>query len=260
MVCCNRSRPHRARRSPPRRRCSTWSRPRASGYGCQLFVGERNSVDPSKPATVVGLGAATGPALIALPMAGPPSADPATATTDIFYALQSPVVYALHSPGGAVRPGERVSVLLPLTGSERSLVVPTAAVVYDLNGGAWVYEATGATKFVRRRIEIRSQAGDQDAGHARHRRRDEGRDGRRSRVVRHRVRGGEIACAGWCPSRSATPWSCWPWRRSARSRPRAARNHPARCLPGVRAAAGRDSDRSARALHARSRVADQRAD
>jgi len=93
-------------------------------------------------------------------MAGPPSADPATATSDIFYALQSPVVHALQSAGGTVRPGERVSVLLPLTGSEQSLVVPTAAVVYDLNGGAWVYEATGATKFVRRRIEIRSQTGD----------------------------------------------------------------------------------------------------
>jgi len=126
----------------------------------QLFVGERHSVDTSKPATVVGLGAATGPPLIALPMAGPPSADPATATSDIFYALQSPVVHALQSAGGTVRPGERVSVLLPLTGSEQSLVVPTAAVVYDLNGGAWVYEATGATKFVRRRIEIRSQTGD----------------------------------------------------------------------------------------------------
>ena len=116
-----------------------------------LFVGERNDVDTSKPATVVGLGAATGPTLTALPVAGPPSADPATATSDVFYALQS--------PGGAVRPGERVSVLLPLTGAEQSLVVPTAAVVYDMNGGAWVYEAVDLTKFVRRRIEIRSQAG-----------------------------------------------------------------------------------------------------
>ena len=48
---------------------------------------------------------------------------------------------------------------LPLTGAEQALVVPTAAVLYDLNGGSWVYEATGATTFVRRRIEIRSQIG-----------------------------------------------------------------------------------------------------
>ena len=118
-----------------------------------LFVGERNGVDITKPATVVGLGSAsaTGPAINALPVTGPPSADPATATSDVFYALQS--------PGGVVRPGERVSVLLPLTGAEQALVVPTAAVVYDMSGGAWVYEATGDTTFVRRRIEIRSQAG-----------------------------------------------------------------------------------------------------
>lgn len=116
-----------------------------------LFVGERNSIDTTKPATIVGLGDATGPAINALPVTGPPSADPVTSTSDVFYALQS--------PGSVVRPGERVSVLLPLTGAESALVVPTAAVVYDISGSAWVYEATGATTFVRRRIEIRSQAG-----------------------------------------------------------------------------------------------------
>jgi membrane fusion protein, heavy metal efflux system len=115
-----------------------------------LFVGERSGVDATKPAMVLGLGG-NGPALSAVPVTGPPSADPTTATSDLFYALQS--------PGGVVSPGERVSVQLPLTGAEQGLVVPTAAVVYDLNGGSWVYEATGATTFVRRRIEIRSQVG-----------------------------------------------------------------------------------------------------
>jgi membrane fusion protein, heavy metal efflux system len=117
----------------------------------QLFVGERNGVDTSRPAEVIGLGDARGPALIARAVNGPPSADPATATSDVFYALQSPAT--------TVRPGERVSVRVPLIGSEEALVVPTEAVVYDLNGGAWVYEATGETTFVRRRIEIRSQTG-----------------------------------------------------------------------------------------------------
>ena len=116
-----------------------------------LFVGERNDVDPDKPAGVVGLGTANGPAVNALPVAGPPSANPATATSDVYYALQSTAT--------VVRPGERVSVRLPLAGAQQALVVPTAAVVYDLNGGAWVYEATTATTFVRRRIEIRSQTG-----------------------------------------------------------------------------------------------------
>jgi RND family efflux transporter MFP subunit len=114
-----------------------------------LFVGERNGVDVGKPVTVVGLGG--GPALSAVAVTGPPSADPTTATSDLFYALQS--------PGSLVRPGERVSVQVPLTGSEQALVVPTDAVLYDMNGGSWVYEATGPTTFVRRRIEIRTQVG-----------------------------------------------------------------------------------------------------
>lgn len=97
---------------------------------------------------MTGLGGGAG--VSAEPVTGPPSADPATATSDVFYALQSPSVF---------RPGERVSVQLPLTGSEQALVVPTAAIVYDMNGGAWLYEVTGATTFVRRRIEIRSQRG-----------------------------------------------------------------------------------------------------
>ena len=117
-----------------------------------LFVGERNSVDRSKSAMVQSLGG-QGPAWPALPVTGPPSANPATATSDVFYVLRS--------AGDAVRPGERVSVQLPLSGAGQALVVPTAAVVYDLNGGAWVYEATGGTTFVRRRIEIRSQVGNQ---------------------------------------------------------------------------------------------------
>lgn len=115
-----------------------------------LFVGDRNQVDTSKPVTIEGLGGAGGPALSATPIAGPATSDPLAATSDLFYALQ---------PGEGVRPGDRVSVRLPLTGAEQALVVPTAAVVYDLNGGSWVYEATGANVFVRRRIEIRSTAG-----------------------------------------------------------------------------------------------------
>jgi membrane fusion protein, heavy metal efflux system len=115
----------------------------------QLFVGDRNGVDLTRAATVTGLGG--GPAITAVPAQGPPSADPATATSDVFYALRSP---------GTLRLGERVSVQLPLIGSEQALVVPSASVVYDMNGGAWLYESTGPTTFVRRRIEIRSQIGD----------------------------------------------------------------------------------------------------
>lgn len=116
-----------------------------------LFVGDRNAVDTSNPVAIEGLGGATTAALRATPVAGPATSDPLAATSDLFYALQ---------PGeSSVRPGDRVSVRLPMTGAEQALVVPTAGVVYDLNGGSWIYEATGPNTFMRRRIEIRSQSG-----------------------------------------------------------------------------------------------------
>ena len=186
-------------------------------------------------------------------MTGPPSADPATATSDVFYALQS--------PGARSRPGERVSVQLPLTGAEQALVVPTAAVVYDMNGGAWVYEATGATTFVRRRIEIRSQVGAQDPRHARHRRREEGRHRRRRRVVRHRVRGGQVACAGSSRSRSATRSSSW---RSpaigALAAARSARNIPLDVFPEFAPPLVEIQTEAPGPVDAGSRIAGQRAD
>jgi hypothetical protein len=83
--------------------------------------------------------------LRALPVAAPPSADPASASVDLFYEL----------PGGMLRPGERVGVTLPLsTNAERALVVPLSAIVRDMSGGAWVYEQTDSVKFARRRVEL----------------------------------------------------------------------------------------------------------
>jgi RND family efflux transporter MFP subunit len=117
----------------------------------QLFVGERNAVDRSKPAEVLSLGESGSPPLPATPVTGPPSANAATATTDLYYALAGTA---------GLRPGERVSVRLPLAGSEQGLVVPTAAIVYDLNGGTWLYEAVGKNVFTRRRVDIKSQIGD----------------------------------------------------------------------------------------------------
>jgi RND family efflux transporter MFP subunit len=113
-----------------------------------LFVGERTNVDTAKSATVTTL--AGGQAIAGTPVTGPPTADPANATTDLFYSLE-------QSKG--LVPGDRVSVDIPLSGEDEALVIPTAAVVYDLNGGTWVYERTDAHKFVRRRVELRGQIG-----------------------------------------------------------------------------------------------------
>ena len=59
----------------------------------------------------------------------------------------------------AMRPGERLAVRLPLKSVERALVVPQSAVVYDVNGGTWVYEQRAPHQFARRRVELGGPAG-----------------------------------------------------------------------------------------------------
>ena len=85
-------------------------------------------------------------------MTGPPTADPVAATSDLFFAVPN--------GDGALRPGERVEVELALRQPEKARVVPWSAVVYDFDGGAWVYEATAPHVFVRRRVQVRRVEGD----------------------------------------------------------------------------------------------------
>lgn len=113
-----------------------------------IYAGELADVDPALPAAVSSLGSSASP-LLAQRITAPPSADPNAAAVDLFYALRNTAGF---------RPGERVSVALPLRAGEAAAVVPESAVLYDTSGGAWVYEARPNHVYVRRRVEI--------AGHA----------------------------------------------------------------------------------------------
>jgi membrane fusion protein, heavy metal efflux system len=115
-----------------------------------LYVGDREAVNPGQPVAVSGLGTDR-TFVMATVVAGPPTADRMTSSSDLYFAPTQP------SP--LLRVGDRVSVALPLRESEQGLVVPTAAIVYDMQGGTWVYEALGGHKFVRRRVVVRTQVG-----------------------------------------------------------------------------------------------------
>ena len=113
-----------------------------------VYVGDLDQMNRAAPATVSSLGGSRNKSVrAARPVAVPFSPASAPATADLFYELDN--------ADGKLRPGEKVSVAVPLQGETESLVVPAAAVLYDIHGGTWVYENTAPQAFTRRRVEVR---------------------------------------------------------------------------------------------------------
>jgi RND family efflux transporter MFP subunit len=110
-----------------------------------LYAGDLKAVARGSSATVTTLGAG-GPSYPAAYIDAPPRTDPAAATTEVAYAL---------GRSGGLRPGERVMVAVPLLSSEEALVVPWSAVVYDVEGGTWVYTVVKPHVYARSRVEVR---------------------------------------------------------------------------------------------------------
>ena len=117
------------------------------------YVGDLARLD-TRARVVVHLlgGGAEGSGMPGTPVAAPPNADAASASADL--------VYAVSNPRGLLRPGERVQVAVPLTGQGAALLtVPWASVVFDHDGGTWVYERIAARTYVRRRVAIGEVSG-----------------------------------------------------------------------------------------------------
>lgn len=116
-----------------------------------VYAGDANSIDRTQPAAVMTLDGKGAPR-VARRVTAPLKADPGSASVDLFFEVTG--------SGEVLRPGERVSVQLPLTTADTGLVVPSSAVVYDIHGATWVYEDLGKNAYARRRIEIARQPGD----------------------------------------------------------------------------------------------------
>jgi cobalt-zinc-cadmium efflux system membrane fusion protein len=117
-----------------------------------LYAGDADAVDASKPASVSTLGSPRSPRP-AVRIIAPPTANPTSASVDLFYEVKG-------GNGPPLRPGERVTVQLPLKSTEKGLVVSDRAVLYDISGGTWVYEDRGEGTYARRRIEVARHTGD----------------------------------------------------------------------------------------------------
>jgi RND family efflux transporter MFP subunit len=115
-----------------------------------VFAGDVDEIDAAQAASVTRLGGGDAPRS-ATRVAAPLRADPTAASVDLYYALPG--------TGATLRPGERVMVELALKSTERGLVVPEAAVLYDIHGDAWVYQDMGGNAYVRRRVQIARHAG-----------------------------------------------------------------------------------------------------
>jgi RND family efflux transporter MFP subunit len=114
-----------------------------------VYAGDVAAVDEAQPAVVRRLGASDAP-VRATRVPAPLQGDPAAASVDLYYAL---------SGTNGLRPGERVLAELPLRATEKGLIVPDTAVLYDIHGATWVYEDLGGNAYVRRRVEIARHAG-----------------------------------------------------------------------------------------------------
>jgi len=118
-----------------------------------VYVGDLVEIDRRAPATIVVPGdPPEAEGRIAQPIDGPTSADPATASADLFYLLRN--------ADRKYRPGERVGVVVVYATAADAVTVPRAAILHDIYGGTWVYEAMGDHVFTRRRVEVRDVVDD----------------------------------------------------------------------------------------------------
>lgn len=112
-----------------------------------LPVGDMDAIDRTGAVQVGKLSAPPGTRLpTAKPVAAPPSANPLSATVDVFYEMAN--------ADGKLIPGQRLGVTVPLADAKESLTVPWSAVVFDIHGGTWVYEEVGPRKYTRRRAVV----------------------------------------------------------------------------------------------------------
>ncbi|MEO8495415.1 MAG: efflux RND transporter periplasmic adaptor subunit, partial [Planctomycetota bacterium] len=118
-----------------------------------VYVGNWREIDTARPATIAEFGQpASSQNREAKYVSAPPSANPTATTVDVYYELDN--------EDGLLYPGQKLAVTVPLHSRAQSLTVPFKSVLYDINGGTWVYEQTADRVYARRRISVEYVDGD----------------------------------------------------------------------------------------------------
>lgn len=119
-----------------------------------VYVGDLDKIDLQKNASVILLGDNQGETLIhAVPVKGPPLSDASSVSADLFFELAN--------SDRLFRIGQKVKLSLLLKAPEESLVIPRSAILYDMNGGSWVYIKISPYVYSRRRVQVSHIVGDQ---------------------------------------------------------------------------------------------------
>lgn len=93
-----------------------------------------------------------GPVLHGRRVDAPPTADPLAVTSDLYYEIANANLQ--------LRPGQRLTAILPMRATGRKgLSVPLSAVLYDIHGGTWVYVNDAPHVYRRRRVELTETIG-----------------------------------------------------------------------------------------------------
>ena len=85
-------------------------------------------------------------AKIAVPVSAPPTADAGSSSADLYFEIPN--------ADSSFRPGQRVGMDLPMHQEVEAVIVPAAAILYDIHGGSWVYAVKEPLRFERKRVTV----------------------------------------------------------------------------------------------------------
>ena len=112
-----------------------------------VYAGDLSSVNHSQTAMIKPLGENSANSWrSARFVPGPQTINPQAISTDLFFELPN--------SDNAFQVGQKVSVTLTQKGNQSALAIPFSAVVYDIDGGTWVYQQAAKHTYSRNRVLV----------------------------------------------------------------------------------------------------------
>ncbi len=112
-----------------------------------VYIGDLDKIDRQEAAIVKPLGETQDSTFIqARPVQGPPLSDAGSASADLYFEISN--------SERSFRIGQKVKLSLTKKAPEESLIVPLSAILYDMNGGSWVYIKIAPQVYSRNRVEV----------------------------------------------------------------------------------------------------------